>query len=189
MMRRLLLFFFLCGVLTTSAQTLIRDVFKQMPDSIVPYLTANNRLDFIDFIDSNMKAEVTNSLGGKSELVKLTDSYLNLVLNASASLQMRLLDVTEPVDSASQIICFVRTFGTDIQESIVDFYSLKWKPLPLSGYLKLPAGMFVATLGDEAATLTITPVTRLDPPANEEQKEIIEKSTILKWKNKFVNDN
>ena len=45
-----------------SAQDLkIRDVFKQMPDSLMPYLTGNNRLDFIDFMDSNMKASVTAS--------------------------------------------------------------------------------------------------------------------------------
>ena len=40
-----------------SAQDLmIRDVFKQMPDSLMPYLSQNNRLDFIDFLDANMKA-------------------------------------------------------------------------------------------------------------------------------------
>ena len=42
-----------------SAQELkMRDVFKQMPDSLLPYLTQNNRLDFIDFMDSNMVAIV-----------------------------------------------------------------------------------------------------------------------------------
>lgn len=47
-----------------SAQDLkMRDVFKQIPDSLVPYLSQNNRLDFIDFLDSNMKAEVRNKLG------------------------------------------------------------------------------------------------------------------------------
>ena len=44
----------------------IRDVFKQMPDSLMPYLSQNNRLDFIDFLDANMKAEVKNRLGGTS---------------------------------------------------------------------------------------------------------------------------
>ena len=39
-----------------SAQDLkMRDVFKQIPDSLVPYLSQNNRLDFIDFLDSNMR--------------------------------------------------------------------------------------------------------------------------------------
>ena len=29
----------------------IRDVFREMPDSLMPYLSLNNRLDFIDFIE------------------------------------------------------------------------------------------------------------------------------------------
>ena len=34
--------------------------FKNMPDSICPLLSAVNRADFIDFLESKMKAEVTN---------------------------------------------------------------------------------------------------------------------------------
>ena len=41
--------------------------FKNMPDSICPLLSAVNRADFIDFLESKMKAEVTNSFGGKSD--------------------------------------------------------------------------------------------------------------------------
>ena len=43
----------------------MKDVFRLMPDSLFPTLSANNRLDMIDFMDSQMKAEVTNLLGGK----------------------------------------------------------------------------------------------------------------------------
>ena len=44
----------------------IRSLFTEMPDAVIPYLTKTNRLDFIDFMDSNMKAEVNNELEGKS---------------------------------------------------------------------------------------------------------------------------
>ncbi|MBR6998224.1 MAG: DUF3256 family protein, partial [Prevotella sp.] len=40
------------------------DLFKAMPDSLMPYLTKNNRLDMIDFMEANMKAEITNQLEG-----------------------------------------------------------------------------------------------------------------------------
>ena len=30
----------------------IRDVFRQMPDTVVPYLSQNNRLDLVDFVDA-----------------------------------------------------------------------------------------------------------------------------------------
>ena len=57
-----------------SAQSIqIRDAFRAMPDSLMPYLSKNNRLDFIDFLDSNMKAEVKNALGGTSEMLSLGD--------------------------------------------------------------------------------------------------------------------
>ena len=35
-----------------QADLSIRDALKLMPDSLVPYLTVNNRLDMIDFMDS-----------------------------------------------------------------------------------------------------------------------------------------
>ena len=85
----------------------MRDVIKQMPDTLVPYLKQNALLDFIDFKDSGMKAEVSNDFGGKSQLVELTDDFALLTLNSASQIQMRLLDVKEPVDSANQIICMV----------------------------------------------------------------------------------
>ena len=195
MMRLVTLSLLLVGSLTMTAQTAIRDVFKQMPANVVPYLVENNRLDFIDFIDSDMKAEVTNAFGGKSEMLKLTDDYLSLRLSDATSMEMRLLEVTEPVDSASQIVCLVTTYGnvsSKAQESVVAFYSLKWQPLPAERYMQLPKEMFVATFGEpgeQEPSLVVTPVCRLDAPANEEQKEINKPSTILKWRGGFVNEN
>ena len=51
------------------------DIIKDMPDSIMPLLTKNDRLDFIDYLASNMKAEVTNRLGGKSEMTTISNNY------------------------------------------------------------------------------------------------------------------
>lgn len=180
------LFMFVCfGV--SAQEVTMRDVFKQMPDSLIPYLSSNNRLDFIDFIDSKMDAEVANSLGGKSRMQKLTDKYVSLALNEAASLEMMLLPVSEPVDSTSQIICMIRTYGKDIRESTVDFYSMKWRLLKTSDYLTPATDMFVATLNEETSTMTLTPEVKLDTPANEEQKELVKTSITLKWNNGFVN--
>jgi len=164
----------------------MRDVFCQMPDSIVPYLAKNNRLDFVDFIDSNMDAVVTNSLGGKSKMKKLTANYASLQLNDAASLEMRLLPVTAPVDSAQQIICLVRTYGKDFRESTVTFYSLKWRQLPVADYLVSDARAFVAKLAEDAPILTLTTIDYLDSPANEEQKTHPQSLTTLKWEGRFV---
>ena len=54
----------------------VRDALKLMPDSLVPYLSLNNRLDMVDFMDAKMRAAVDNSLGGESEMTFLSDELL-----------------------------------------------------------------------------------------------------------------
>ena len=110
----------------------MQEVFKAMPDSLIPYLSQNNRLDMIDFMESGMEAKVTNQLGGKSTMTALNDRYLSIRLNEATRCEMRLLPVSTPVDSLSQIICLVRTYGVEGQESEVTFYSCLWRPLELT---------------------------------------------------------
>ena len=165
----------------TAQTTTMRDVLKQMPDTLVPFLKENARLDFIDFIESNMKAEVSNSLEGKSELTKLTDNYAMLWLTQASQMEMRLLDTAEEVDSVRQLLCIVCTYGTDIRESTVEFYSLRWRKLTTDERVGLPTDMFIAALGVDEPTLSICPELRLDAPANEEQEELSKPSIILKW--------
>lgn len=115
-----------------SAQELkMRDVFKQMPDSLLPYLTQNNRLDFIDFMDSNMKAEVQNQLGGNSEMIALADDSLSIRMNPSTETDMLLLSPVEPVDSVSQVVVAIETFRIDsiYGESKVNYYTPTWQLL------------------------------------------------------------
>jgi len=176
-------------VVALSAQTTIRDVLKAMPDSVVPYLTENNRLDMIDFMDTHMDAVVTNALGGKSQLLALTDQYASIRLSESSEVAMRLLDVSAPVDSAQQVLCLVRTYGSDIRESTVAFYSLSWRLLPTADYFVQPDEMFVATLGNEAPTLTLSQKPYFDAPLKEEQEKIEEVLITLKWNGCFVKEN
>ena len=109
----------------------IRDVFRQMPDSLMPYLTQNNRLDFIDFIDSGMKAEVTNLLDGKSEMTALAPDSLSIRMNSVLRIDMKVARVAEPVDSNTQIIRVIRTYtlNENQTERIVDVYSSVWRKL------------------------------------------------------------
>jgi len=191
-MRKFLFSLFLFSSFGVFAQdTIMCEIFKQMPDSIVPYMTANNRLDFIDFINSNMKAEVTNMLGGKSKLSKLTYKYMHLQLNEAASIEMRLLPVKKAVDGSDQIICMIRNYGKDIRDCSMDFYSLKWKRLNPKVYFDYPLGskMFVAKLDENEPVLTLIPGYQLDTPANEEQETIALPSIKFKWEGRFVNYN
>ena len=180
-MRVILIIVSLFIALGSSAQTKMSQVLKLMPEHIVPYLSENNKLDMIDFMDSNMKAEVRNQLEGKTELTQLTDDFASLTLNEASKMDMRLLTVSEPVDSASQIICMVSTFGSDGHESKIDFFSLKWRKLDAAKYIQYPTQMFTALLDSQQPQMVLTISNFVDRPANEEQKETGKMSFSLNW--------
>ncbi len=166
-----------------GAQVKMRDVIKQMPDTLVPYLNQNARLDFIDFMDSGMKAKVNNDLGGSSLLTELTDDFASFLLSSASQMQLRLLNVDETIDDAHQIICMVRTFGKGTCESTIGFYSVKWRPLPIENRITLPSYMHHIELREDPE-LTIVRETFMDIPANEEQKEMSKSLTLFKWNGK-----
>lgn len=187
-MRTILIALTLFVSCTSMAQTKVRDLLQTMPDSLAPTLTQNNRLDCIDFKEAGMKAEVRNALGGKSELLTLTSDFADIKLSEGCRMQLCLLDVSQPVDSCQQILCVVSTYGYDIKESTVQFYSLRWRPLPLSRYVLQPsllqsASPVIATLSPQPATLTVQPSGYLERPAIENQKVIETFPTNLKWEN------
>jgi hypothetical protein len=123
-MKKLMLALVLATTLTqASAQsTTLRDVFKQMPDSLMPYLSKNNRLDFIDFIDSGMQAEVKNQLGGTSQMLSLGQDSLTIRMNPSLLTHMLLMDST---------VVMIETFTVDsiYGQSRVHYYNLQWQPI------------------------------------------------------------
>lgn len=109
----------------------VRDVFKQMPNSFIPSLSENNRLDMIDFMDSKLKAEVDNLLGGKSEMTALTDDSISIKVSDALHMTIMLLAQQQPKDSIHQVVCVAQTFGTDSMSlsTKVDFYTDRWVKL------------------------------------------------------------
>lgn len=96
MVKKLIVFLFVVGmgIGSLSAQ-LAKTCFTNMPDSLSPLLTAVNRADFIDFLESKMKAEVTNRFGGKSEMTELTPDYIRVQVTPQSTWQMKLLSVND----------------------------------------------------------------------------------------------
>ena len=90
MNRILLSLFFILYLfsVSASAQT-VREAFKAMPDSLMPYLTANNRLDLMDFMDAKMKAAVTNRLEGQTEMTFLSDDSLSIRMSNALTVEMK----------------------------------------------------------------------------------------------------
>lgn len=155
-----------------EAQLKMRDVFLQMPDSLLPYLTENNRLDFLDFMDSNMKAEVRNELGGKSEMLSLSDESLTIQVSPAMRMSMRLFPVSEAVDSCQQVVCVITTYGTDAPESRVEGYSLVWNPVDVSKHLSIPNEPYIADFMEVPGVgLVFRQSDALDQLAHEEQKK------------------
>ena len=162
-MRHLALF--LCMALSLSASAgdgiTLCDVFRQMPDSLMPTLTQNNRLDFLDFLDAGMKAEVKNRLGGTSVMMTLTADSLSLQVSPALRVDMLLLPLAEPIDSMNQVVVVGETFLADsvYGETAVRYFSTDWKLIPT-------------------------------PPLSEiQQKRIdgLKLQTILKWDNDVLN--
>ena len=112
----------LTSSLVVSAQVKMAEVFRTMPDSIVRLLTDNDRMDLLDFAESNMTARVTNRLDGKSTLNILTDDYLHLTVTTLSSLQMRLF----PLNDGRQAVVVVKTVAGPAKDSILKIYTSDW---------------------------------------------------------------
>jgi hypothetical protein len=134
----------LLGTLTLCAPLHAQDArtcFAQIPDTLLPLLTRDNRADFIDFLDSHMRAEVTNRLEGKSVMTQLTPDYIHIQLTRQSTWQMKLLATSD----TTRIVCVVRTACAPACDSQVTFYNTQWQPLAADSLLTLPTrGDFVA---------------------------------------------
>ena len=118
-----------CGMtVMCHAQIKISDPFREMPDSLLPVLSENNRLDMIDFMASGMKAEVSNRLGGKSEMTMLTDDSLRVKVSSALTVTLLLVTPLDSIENGNKIICFIRTYGTDesMLQSVTSYYTTQW---------------------------------------------------------------
>ena len=134
-MRKILLIFasFFC-TLSVVAQDM-KTVFLSMPDSITPLLTKVNKEDCIDFLASDMKAEVKNRFGNVSEMKKLTDDYVLIQMTSQSTLEMKLL----PLNDSVKVVCMVKTVCASACNSEVHFFSSDWKQeLSQKALLQIP---------------------------------------------------
>ena len=128
----------LCGI-SVSAQDM-KSVFIAMPDSITPLLTKVNKEDCVDFLDSNMKAEVKNRFDGTAEMKVLTDDYTLIQTSEVGTLEMKLF----PVNDSTKVVCMVKTVCASACDSEIRFYTSDWRQeLDKKEYLQWPdAGTF-----------------------------------------------
>lgn len=128
--------FFVLGLLSSvsSFAQEAKTVFVNMPDSLSPLLTAVNRADCIDFLESKMRAQVENRFGRKSEMTVLSPDYIRIQMSPQSIWQMKLLATSD----TTKIICTVSTACGPVCDSDVRFYTTDWKELPDQDYLSQP---------------------------------------------------
>ena len=108
-----------------------KTVFVNIPDSLCPLLSSVNRADCIDFIESKMKAQVTNRFGGKSEMTELSPDYVSLQMSDASNWQMKLL----PLNDTTKVVCAVSIVCAPACDSHIRFYTTDWKELPATDFL------------------------------------------------------
>lgn len=121
-------------VISVSAQSckMMREVWVTMPDSIVPYLNHELRVELADYWEMKAEAKVKNLLGNETRLTNMSDKFMALQLNVSTDAAIRLLSCGD----STYIICMVKTLKAPAAESDIRFYTSDWKQL--SGTFGLP---------------------------------------------------
>lgn len=99
----------------------VRDMWVSMPDSMVEYLTANQRLELVELKDMKVKATVTNELQSETVLDTLTSDYMKVVLSEASVLELKMLPA-----NGDSILCMIQTFLGPEKESVVLFYDQAW---------------------------------------------------------------
>jgi len=97
----------------------MRDILPQVPDSILPLLTKNDRLDMIDYFENNMKAVAKNRFEESCELKTLTPNYMVLQTSKHSSIELLLIN-----DST---LCLVRTYEGPTSDSYAAIYNTQWQ--------------------------------------------------------------
>ncbi len=135
MKRHIIVFVILLSVCgNISAQKNIKNYFVEMPDTMLPLLSTNARLDLVDFYEAGMRAIVTNRLDGKSELLKLEPDFLELKTSASASMQMKMLSTL----NGDTILCVVTSACAEACNSNIRFYDKGWRSLQSDRFFDKP---------------------------------------------------
>lgn len=135
MTRRIIPILLLClsAIGPVSAEDL-RTLFIGMPDSIIPTLTKSERMDFLDYMDSGMKARVQNKLGGESEMISFTDNSLAVRTSRSGRLDMALFRKKD----GGNLICIIKTVTARYDDSRLSFYDEDWTPVDAESLIDYP---------------------------------------------------
>ena len=119
MKRTLIVICFLTCWIGVSAQSL-REVWIEMPDSVMPYINKSQRTELADYIDMKAVPAVLNSFGDSVRIERMTKDYLLVNANKAMRLEIKLLD--------NNTLALAQTWMGPAAESKLSFYNLQWQP-------------------------------------------------------------
>ena len=119
MKKILIIICFLTCWLGVSAQSL-REVWIEMPDSILPYLSKSQRTELADYIEMKAEPAVLSTFGDSVRIERMTNNYLLLKANEATRLEIKLLD--------NNTLALVQTWMAPAAESKLRLFNLQWQP-------------------------------------------------------------
>ena len=110
--------------LTVGAKSMV-DIWKAIPDSLMPYIERKHRTEMVEFIRMGLKGDVDNLLGSKSTMDSLTSNFIQVRASEAMMMQIKRL----PRQGADSILCVVRTWFGPVKSSRIQLYTENWKPI------------------------------------------------------------
>ena len=119
MKKTLIIICFLTCWLCVSAQSL-REVWIEMPDSILPYLSKSQRTELADYVEMKAEPVVLNVFGDSVRIERMTSNYLLVKASEVTLLEIKLLD--------NNTLALVQTWKAPAAESKLSLFDLQWQP-------------------------------------------------------------
>ena len=119
MKKTLIIICFLTCWLCVSAQSL-REVWIEMPDSVLPYLSKSQRTELVDYVDMKADPAVLNAFGDSVRIERMTNNYLLVKASKVTRLEIKLLD--------NNNLALVQTWKAPVAESKLSLFNLQWQP-------------------------------------------------------------
>lgn len=150
-MKKLFVFLWVVLLVTSVQAKSLKDLWVSMPDSLLPTLDRNLRLELVELEEMGVKPNVKNLLGEECDMDTLTNDYLECTTSKVARLQMIYL----PSSAEDSVLCVIKTFRAPSKESEIRFYDQGWRQLPISSYLAKDQYMLGSYLKPKSDTMRV----------------------------------
>ena len=99
------------------------EYFAAAPDSVVPLLDLNTRLDMLDYYDCGSRTASTNMLEGKSRVTYRDSLTVRYELTERIKGQLSVI----PMAKGDSLIIVITTLATPTPDSEIEIYTTQWQ--------------------------------------------------------------